>query len=597
MALHEYDYEKEPTVAIVKSILTDAIKMKASDIHFDPRSHDLVIKFRINGDLVEYTVAPDTVKANIITRVKILAGMNITESSIPQIGSINFDYSSKTHNMRVSSIPVIDGEKVVIHLSNYAKNMRGFKSLGLSDTNVHKINDMLKESNGIILITGTNASGKTTTMYSLLQELAKKPLNIISIEDPIKMKIDGVNQVQINPEKGITYSNILKSILESDPNVLAINELINDETTRSALRASVTGRLVISTMNTKTIYTTINTLLNMDVENYLLGSNLIGIISQRLVKHLCPTCREKITASPYEQKVLKEALGEDVTEVYVPKGCEECQDGYVDQIPIVEIVRLSDELRNAISNNRSKELIRNIIYEENDSIIKDGFTKVKNGDTSFEEMMRVIDVRSDLFDDEVNLKNILLGKDTPSNEEEVKEEVKEKKKDKSSKKDESKEDKDTKEETKEVKDNKEEDLLKNALKLMEQKAQEESSKEETTKEEEPAKEVVEEVTEETTKEVVTEVTKEVPKEEVPVEEKTKEEVIEEPIQDAKIDHVQLEDEVKVKEEVKEETPLEPATTPLGLKEEDKPLIIKKDDDDDDDDDDDFNYGDAYINNF
>ncbi len=562
MALHEYDYEKEPTVAIVKSILTDAIKMKASDIHFDPRSHDLVIKFRINGDLVEYTVAPDTVKANIITRVKILAGMNITESSIPQIGSINFDYSSKTHNMRVSSIPVIDGEKVVIHLSNYAKNMRGFKNLGLSDTNVHKINDMLKESNGIILITGTNASGKTTTMYSLLQELAKKPLNIISIEDPIKMKIDGVNQVQINPEKGITYSNILKSILLSDPNVLAINELINDETTRSALRASVTGRLVISTMNTKTIYTTINTLLNMDVENYLLGSNLIGIISQRLVKHLCPTCREKITASPYEQKVLKEALGEDVTEVYVPKGCEECQDGYVDQIPIVEIVRLSDELRNAISNNRSKELIRNIIYEENDSIIKDGFTKVKNGDTSFEEMMRVIDVRSDLFDDEVNLKNILLGKDTPSNEEEVKE----KKKDKSSKKDESKEDKDTKEETKEVKDNKEEDLLKNALKLMEQKAQEESSKEETPKEEEPAKEVAEEVKEE-------------------------------PIQDAKIDHVQVEDEVKVKEEVKEETPLEPATTPLGLKEEDKPLIIKKDDDDDDDDDDDFNYGDAYINNF
>ncbi len=409
MAIHEYNYEKEPTVSIVKDILVNAVKMKASDIHFDPHAHNLTVKFRINGDLTEYTTAPDSAKTNILTRIKILAGMNITESVMPQIGAIKFEYNGKPHSMRVSTIPVIDGEKIVVHLSNYALNLKDLKSLGMTKENLQKIQDMLKENSGIILITGTNASGKTTTMYSLLKELSTKPLNIISIEDPIKMKIDNINQVQINPEKGLTYHNIIKTALLSDPNVIALNELINDETTRSALRASVTGRLVISTMNTKTIFTTIKTLLNMEVENYLLGSNLIGIISQRLVKRLCPSCRKKKAASSYEQKVLKYVLKEDINEIFIPNGCEECHDGYIDQMPIAEVVKISEELRQAIANNRDPELIRKIIYEENNSIIIDCCQKVKDGETSFEELMRIIDIKTDLFNEDKELKAILLG--------------------------------------------------------------------------------------------------------------------------------------------------------------------------------------------
>ena len=395
MALREYDFEKEPTVSVVKKILTDSIKMKATDIHFDPQTNDLSIKFRINGNLVEYTIAPDNVKTNIITRIKILSGMNITESILPQVGTINFEYESKTTNMRVSSLPVVNGEKLVVHISNYAKNLKSISRIGFNKEDVNKIKDLLKEQQGIILITGTTASGKTTTMYSLLKEINSKSTNIISIEDPIKMKIDGINQVQLAPEKGITYKTIIRNALLQDPNVICINELVDDETARSALRASVTGKLIISTMHTKSAYTTIDTLLNMDVENYLLGSNLIGIISQRLVKRLCPTCREKKKASDYEKTVIREIMGEEIDELYYPKGCEECQSGYTDQIPVVEVIKIDDELRSAISNNKNRELIRNIIYEENNSILKDGFKKAIEGETSFSEIIRITDVKID----------------------------------------------------------------------------------------------------------------------------------------------------------------------------------------------------------
>lgn len=413
MALREYDFENIPTVSIVKKILTDAIKMEATDIHFDPTPDELIIKFRINGDLKEYTTAPDNVKTNIITRVKILASMNITDSLLPQTGAISFELNSKTHNMLVSSLPVIDGEKIVVHISNYAKNIKNLRSIGFNENDYHKIKNLLKEPQGIILITGNTNSGKTTTTYSLLKELNSEINNIISIEDPVKMRIKGINQVEIAPEKGLTYKNVLKNTMLQDPNIIAINDLVDDDTTRFALRASISGRLVISTMHTKTAYQTIDTLLNMDIENYLLGSNLSGIISQRLVKRLCPTCRKLRHATPYEASVMKHVLGVETTELYSPNGCEECNDGYIDQIPIAEVIEVDEELRNAISNNRKRNLIRNIIYEGNDSIIKDGFKKVLEGKTSFEEVIRVMDLRVDFIDDN-KIRKIILGNGEPT---------------------------------------------------------------------------------------------------------------------------------------------------------------------------------------
>lgn len=417
MALREFDFEKEPTVSIVKKILTDAINMKATDIHFDPTSEDLIIRFRINGDLDEYTTAPDSVKINILTRIKILAGMNITNSLIPQIGAISFELNNTVHNMRVSSLPIVDGEKLVVHLSSYAKNIKNINKLGFSNQNIKKIKELLKKEQGIILITGTTNSGKTTTTYSLLKELNSKTNNIISIEDPIKMKIKGINQIAIAPEKGLTYRNILKAVMLQDPNIIAINELIDDETTRSALRASLTGRLVISTMYTKNGYQTISNLLDMDIENYLLSSNLVGIISQRMVKKLCPTCRQKKKTTTYEKKVIKAIINKDVDELYYPNGCEECQNGYISQIPIEETIIIDDELRKAIANNKSRSFIRQIIYTENESIIKNGFEKVLNGDTSFEEMIRSIDLDIDFTEEEKDIKDLIVGKNQISEEE------------------------------------------------------------------------------------------------------------------------------------------------------------------------------------
>lgn len=417
MALREYDYEKEPVVSIVKKILTDAVKMKASDIHFDPTNIELSIKFRINGNLQEYTTAPESVKTNITTRIKILSGMNITDSMHPQTGGINFESEGKTSNMRVSSLPVCYGEKIVIHITNYENNIKSLSKIGINLEDTEKIKKLLKNNQGIILITGTTASGKTTTMYSMLKELNSKAINIISIEDPVKLKLEGIHQVEIAPDKGLTYKSAIKHTLLQDPNIICIDNLIDDEITREVIRASITGRLVISSLYTKNAYTTIDTLLNMDIENYLLGSNINGIISQRLVKKLCPHCKEKKNATEYEKTVIKKILNKDIEELYYPKGCEECQSGYINQIPIVEVIEITDEIKSAITNKKDRNTIRTLLYENNNSIIIDGFNRAIEGETTFNEVIRIIDVKADFTEKDKDIKEYILGNGAPTTKE------------------------------------------------------------------------------------------------------------------------------------------------------------------------------------
>ena len=419
MTLREYDFEKEPVVSIVKKILTDAINMKASDIHFDPTSTELSIKFRINGTLQEYTIAPESVKSNITTRIKILANMNITDSMHPQTGTINFESEGKHHDMRASSLPVCDGEKLVLSIHNYENTIKSLSKMGLSPIDTEKIKKLVKSNQGLVLITGTSSSGKTTTMYAMLKEIQSKSLNIISIEDPVKLKIDGINQVEISPDKGITYKNALKHIMLQDPNIICIDNLIDDEIAREAIRASITGRLVISSIYTKNAYTTIDNLLNMDIENYLLGSNLNGIISQRLVKQLCPKCKEKRYTTEYEKTILKMLLNQDINELYYPKGCEECHNGYIGQIPIVEVVEIDDEIKNAITNKKDRKIIKELLYKDNTPIIINGFNKVLEGITSFNEIIRITDVKIDLNDNQNDIREYILGNSTPTIKENV----------------------------------------------------------------------------------------------------------------------------------------------------------------------------------
>ena len=292
--------------------------------------------------------------------------------------------------------------------------MTSIEALGFSDTNLEKLNEAISKPNGIILVTGATRSGKSTTVYSILQKLNTVERNIITVEDPVEMKIDGINQVQTMSEVGLTFASALRSILRQDPDIIMIGEIRDNETARIAVRASITGHLVLSTIHTNNSLTTIERLVDMDVERYLLGSALECIVSQRLCKKLCPKCRTSRETTNYEKRVFKEALGLDINYIYQPVGCKSCYKGYSGRIALQEVLVLNQEIRDAIVNNMKKEDLRALIYQNKHtvSLLDDGLIKVINGLTSFEEVLRVIDIQDDLGEEQVDLKNALIGKKT-----------------------------------------------------------------------------------------------------------------------------------------------------------------------------------------
>lgn len=409
MALKTFDYNKETAVNIVKTILTDAIKHKATDIHLDPVKDGLLIKMRIDGELTDYTKAPDSMKKNIITRVKIISGMNITESELPQKGIINHEQDNNSYNMRVSSLPLLNGEKIVIHLSDYTKSLEGIDNLGINETDLTKIKSLMKNSSGIILITGQILSGKTTTLYSMLKELKDDTKNIMTIENPIKMKIDGINQAQVNIDKNLTIPVLLENTLLQDPNIIGLSEISDDETARLVVRSALNGKLLISTMHTKNIYTTLENLENRDIENYLLATSLSGIISQRLVKRLCPYCKAERPATDYEKNIFKKALNIDIENIIDAVGCRECQDGYTGRIPLTEVLVIDDKIKNAINKKITKEPLRNMVYQNITNIIEDGLNKVLLEETSLNEVIKVADISNDFGYYNDALKKAILG--------------------------------------------------------------------------------------------------------------------------------------------------------------------------------------------
>lgn len=412
--LKEFDYENLPVVDIVNEIIQDAVSKKASDIHFDPTEDILHVRIRIDGQLVNYTKVPENVKKNLITRIKIISGMNITESRLPQDGAIKMDIESKEVDMRVSSLPCLFGEKIVIRILDYTMSNEGLETIGLLKNNLEKVNKMIQVPNGIILVTGATGTGKSTTVYSILQKLNTTDRNIITVEDPVEMNIDGINQVQVISDIGLTFSNVLRSILRQDPDIIMIGEIRDDETARIAVRASITGHLVLSTIHTNNSLNTIERLLDMEVERYLLGTALTGIISQRLARRLCPKCRKAVKATPYQKSVFKKVNNTDIDKLYEPVGCDECIDGYIGRIAIHEVLLLNQEIRDAITNNVKKEELRKIVYQnsEVETLLQDGLKKVVDGTTSFEEIIRLVDIESDYLmdEDENDLKDVILGK-------------------------------------------------------------------------------------------------------------------------------------------------------------------------------------------
>lgn len=392
------DFTTLPIVDAVNQIIVHAAKQNASDIHFDPRDDSLLVRIRVDGSLQDYTEVPKQYERNLVTRIKLLANMNITENRLPQDGAIKGRIQDLDLDMRVSTLPTNLGEKVVIRILDYSRSLQGIESLGFSKDNFEKLEKMIQVPNGIILITGATGTGKSTTVYSILQQLNKEDTNIITVEDPIEMNIEGINQVQVNSEIGLDFARVLRSILRQDPNIILIGEIRDSETAKIAVRASITGHLVLSTVHTNDSLSTIERLLDMEVERYLLSSALTGIISQRLVKELCPKCKHLRETTPYEKEIFKTVLKKDVKQVYAPGKCEECNQGYRGRIAVQEVLMINDQIRGAINqNDLSKDELRKLVYKSDViTLLQDGLEKVLNGTTSFDEIYKAIEIDDDI---------------------------------------------------------------------------------------------------------------------------------------------------------------------------------------------------------
>ena len=425
--MKEFDFEKIPIVEIANEIIIDAVNKGASDIHFDPSKDIIKIRFRIDGILSDYGIVPSKYKRNMISRIKMIAGMNIMETRLPQDGAIKSKIGDRLLDLRVSTLPTNNAEKIVIRILDYSMSLAGLDNLGFSKESMEKINKLIRVPNGIILVTGATGTGKSTTLYSILQKLNTEDVNIITVEDPVEMDIAGINQVQTQTEIGLSFATILRSILRQDPNIIMIGEIRDDETARIAVRASITGHLVLSTLHTNNSLNTIERLTDIDVERYLLGSSLEGIISQRLARQVCSECRVKRATTDYEKDVFKTVLGKDVQEMYVAnkEGCPRCNHGYKGRLAILEVLVMNDKIKDAITRGANKHELKELVYTGDViTLLQDGLNKVILGETTFEEILKIVDLENDMTTyKEDNLKaNLRIAQNVQKSEEQKRKE-------------------------------------------------------------------------------------------------------------------------------------------------------------------------------
>ena len=384
------DINNAPVVKLVNSIVKQAIKMKASDIHIEPFEHFVRVRFRVDGDLQEIMTPAKTTHSAIVTRIKIMAKMDIVEKRIPQDGRIEMNMDGKEVDLRISVLPTVYGEKIVIRLLDRANFLFSKKQLGFSDVNLKRFDSIIKNPNGIILVTGPTGSGKSTTLYTVLKELNEMSKNIITVEDPVEYQLEGVNQVSVNTKVGLTFASGMRSILRQDPDIIMIGEIRDGETAEIAIRASITGHVVLSTMHTNDTASTVARLVDMDIEPYLVSSSVVGVTAQRLVKKVCECCKTEYKAS-IEQKMI---LGIDTTEdvlLYKGEGCNVCGDsGYKGRTGIHEIMIVDKDVRNLINEGSTIDSIRDINIKKGMITLKQNCVELAlQGITTVDEVLRV----------------------------------------------------------------------------------------------------------------------------------------------------------------------------------------------------------------
>lgn len=387
--------EEAPIIRLINALLQQAIKEKASDIHIEPYEKEIDVRIRIDGILHKVLSPPKIIQDALISRVKVMANLDIAEKRLPQDGRIRVLIGGKDIDIRVSIVPTVFGERIVLRLLDRKQGLMGLNDLGLGRQNEEVFNQLLSRTNGIILVTGPTGSGKTTTLYAALNSLNRAEKNIITVEDPVEYQLNGVGQIQVNPRVGLTFASGLRSILRQDPDIIMVGEIRDKETAEIAIQASLTGHLVLSTLHTNDAASSLTRLLDMGVEPYLVASSLIGVIAQRLVRVMCPYCREGYKPSEEEIAYFKKG-GIEVLEhlpyLYRGSGCERCrQSGYLGRTGIFELLLIDTRVRRMIvSRTDSKTISEYAVSRGMQTLYMDGLSKVLSGITTIEEVLRVI---------------------------------------------------------------------------------------------------------------------------------------------------------------------------------------------------------------
>ena len=387
----EDDENAAPTVRLVNSFLEYAVNQNVSDIHMEPRETSMVIRMRIDGILRHVFTVPRATQSAVIARIKVMGNMNIAEHKIPLDGRSNIRIGAVDVDLRISTLPTVYGEKVVIRLLRKSSTLLNTKGIGLTGENLTKFNALLENSNGVILIVGPTGSGKSSSMYTMIGKLNTEQVNLVTLEDPVEYNFDGVNQVQINEKTGMTFASGLRSILRQDPDIIAVGEIRDGETADIAMRAAITGHLVLSTLHTNDAPSTIDRLLDMGVENFLISSALKGIISQRLVRRICPHCREEYTPTEEEQRMLRLPYDPN-RRFYRGKGCPMCfQTGYRGRTAVFEILTITGPIRHAIADRVPHSQLMELIHSSDfEPLINDCIRLVQEGITTVEEAYRTV---------------------------------------------------------------------------------------------------------------------------------------------------------------------------------------------------------------
>lgn len=384
--------DNAPIIGIVNNLFSQAVRERASDIHIEPQEGNLRVRFRIDGMLREISSLTMDIYSALISRIKIMGNLDISERRVPQDGNIQLQEEGRTIDVRVSTLPTIYGEKIVMRILDKKTVMLDIAQLSFSSINLYTYRRLFTQSYGMILVTGPTGSGKTTTLYSTLRELNTSEKNIITIEDPVEYRLEGINQVQVNTKTGMTFAGGLRAVLRQDPNIVMVGEIRDGETADIAIRAALTGHLVLSTLHTNDAPGAVSRLLDMGVEPFLVASSVLGIMAQRLVRIICPNCKQSYTpAADSPERTFLELTETEIVTLYKGGGCPECgNSGYKGRLSIHEVMPVSSKMRELITQRKSADEVRAVAAQAGMLFMRhDGIQKALAGQTTISEVMRV----------------------------------------------------------------------------------------------------------------------------------------------------------------------------------------------------------------